>query len=454
MASSNETLKVQSSDCMNSSSPTKYRNLHCSQSCKKLYLQEDTADVHFVFRVGEVEKRAPAHKFLLGIGSPVFHSMFYGSLHEEGDIKIVDATFDAFKEFLQFFYLDHVTIALKYVDEMMYLANKYDVPECLNVCETFLKNNLPMDNICYVLQLAVTLNRSKFVAFLLAKISEKPAEIFASNSFKVCSRSILKMILELDNLACDEKAVFDACMAWSKKACEINNLDPMDMKNRREQLADCFHLINFDVMKPAHVSLCISEYNNLFSRDELVKIIVMLSSDNCINVRASNRGRASRNIRQWQENSVLVVSRAYGENLYYVCQTEETAFKTNKKLRLGAVATPPINPRTRDKTELSGVMKIVDYTSDRKILLEQLIDLALGGKFEPRNIIKLSQPIDVEPNKMYDDDIRIEFGSSWCENVYDTKKITSAQVQSFGDCKIKFGKEECGNGLVSHLYFN
>lgn len=38
--------------------------------------------------------------------------MFYGELQENGDVKIVDARDVAFKEFLQFFYLNENEIQL------------------------------------------------------------------------------------------------------------------------------------------------------------------------------------------------------------------------------------------------------------------------------------------------------------------------------------------------------
>lgn len=346
---------------------------------------------------------------------------------------------------------------MQYVDEMMYLANKYDVSECFNVCETFFKEKRLVENICHVLQLAVTFDRKELMEFLLAKVKENPTQIFASNSFKNCTGSILKLILAIDNLDCDEKAVFDACMVWSEKACEKNRMDPLEMKNRREQLGDCFHLIRFAAMEPLHISQCVLKYKNLFERDELLEIIALLSSDNAITLKAFGRKQGSGNVRQWNNNAILTISLDYpsGDKQFPLQQVEVTRFRSNKKLLLGAVATPPIHPRPRDKAQLSGVLKIVAITlSEQKILLEQPVNLALGGRYEPRNVVKLTQPIVVEPNTVYE--IRIEFDSSWCENVYESKKITKNQAQSFGDCKMSIGRVEIGKayGIVSHLYFN
>lgn len=66
---------------------------------EKLYLNEEFADTHFVFESGE---RIPANKNILGIVSDVFRVMFNGSYIEKTEMKIVDASVNAFKEFLQF----------------------------------------------------------------------------------------------------------------------------------------------------------------------------------------------------------------------------------------------------------------------------------------------------------------------------------------------------------------
>lgn len=325
--------KIESPGYTNKDTPTKYTSVHCSQSCMRLYLREEDADVHFVFPTSGEERKLPAHRFILGVGSAVFHTMFYGTLQEAGDVRIVDASFEAFKIFLQFFYLDSVAISIEYVDEMMYLANKYDVTECFNVCETLLKEKLPTENICYVLQLALTYDRSGFVQFLKEKISEQPTTVFESNSFTNCSWSILKLILEIKNLDCDEKAVFDACMVWSEKACEKKNMDPTQMKNRREQLGDCFRLIQFAVMEPQHICECISKYKDFFERDELIEIIALLASDQYLKLQSSNRKRASQNVHQFSVDKILTFKHIYPNthDYYFVNKTEVTPFQIDKK---------------------------------------------------------------------------------------------------------------------------
>lgn len=89
---------------------------------QKLYLKSRKADVHFIFESNGNSERVPAHKILLSSASEVFDAMFYGSLKEQGDIKIVDASAEAFKQFLRLFYFNHIELVMDTVAEVMYLG--------------------------------------------------------------------------------------------------------------------------------------------------------------------------------------------------------------------------------------------------------------------------------------------------------------------------------------------
>lgn len=58
-------------------------------SMQNQFLSTDMADVYFLIEIEQV--RIPAHKYISAIASPTFKTVFYGSIPEEGDIKIVDA---------------------------------------------------------------------------------------------------------------------------------------------------------------------------------------------------------------------------------------------------------------------------------------------------------------------------------------------------------------------------
>lgn len=71
--------------------------------------------------------RIPPHKILLATDSNVFKAMFYGEMKENGDIRLADVSEAAFKQFLQFFYLNEVELSIELIAEVMYIGHKYNV---------------------------------------------------------------------------------------------------------------------------------------------------------------------------------------------------------------------------------------------------------------------------------------------------------------------------------------
>lgn len=426
--------------------PVEIGSEFCKRSCSKLYLDEKSADVHFVFP----EENVPAHKHMLANGSPVFMSMFYGALKEEGNVNITDCRMESFKEFLQFFYLANVRLTIENAAEVMNLVNKYGALECFPVCERFLMENFSMDIVCWALELTNLFDRVDLRQFLLQKIMAASKEFFDSNSFKNCTPEILKLVLQCESFSCAEMQVFRACIAWSSNACKKKNLDESNMSNIRQELGDCLHLIQFLAMNRYELSSMVTKYEKLFTRDELIEFITILSGMESTNLNYFVYKTRVKPI-EWKDNASMMFSLVnFTEcDLMHV---ERTFFRTNRKLQLGAVATQLIHSKTqRNGKKLGGVMKIleVEKGKDReyKVLWMQPFVVALGGKHLPRNITKLEKPITIEPFKTYT--IQIEFDSSWIEGGFRAQKCNIYKRILIQDYEVKFA-----HGIISHLYFN
>lgn len=121
-------------------------NNFVADSASKLYLHSGSADVHFEFQTADEVIKVPAHKAILAITSQVFHAMFFGQLKEGDVVKIVDCDAEAFKEFLQLFYLPQVSISKENVESVIRLADKYDMLTRLNACAELLGNGLTKEN--------------------------------------------------------------------------------------------------------------------------------------------------------------------------------------------------------------------------------------------------------------------------------------------------------------------
>ncbi|XP_055312020.1 uncharacterized protein LOC129574265, partial [Sitodiplosis mosellana] len=162
------------------------------------------------------------------------------------------------------------------IETVVRLADKYDVLEYVNACAVFPKRQLTLDNRFWVYQLAVNLKNDELIEFCEGKIINSPKGVFAAEVFKRCNKSILKRILELD-LVCTEADVFDACLTWTKYACEQNDLDGTQAVNLRTQLGDCFKLIRFGAMASDEFYKRYMSFKGLFTLEEFEDIMFSLS---------------------------------------------------------------------------------------------------------------------------------------------------------------------------------
>lgn len=233
----------------------------------------ETADACFVFGMGDEtseKKSLLAHKLILAGGSAVFRSMFYGGLKEAENVPITDFSYDGFSEFIKLFYLSDATVNKDHILEVMAAVDKYDV----RGCEPFLLDAIDANNACDVLELATKINLSPAItAKATVVIRENAKDIFKSNGFLTCDEKILKRILEMDTLICNnELAVFKAAMDWAEVRCRANG-NPLTDTNKRTVLGECFQLIRFATMGAAEFMETIELYPDVFNYEEFKEIL-------------------------------------------------------------------------------------------------------------------------------------------------------------------------------------
>lgn len=242
-------------------------------SCEKMYLNEKTADIHFKFGNDDIIfERVPAHKCLLSFSSPVFDTMFYGSLPEKQEIRIVDTSAVAFKEFLQLFYLDHIRLTSEYIIEVMNLCQKYEVAEGIKICESSLKNELNNNNMCWGYKIALFLENKNLIEFCEQKIKTNASEILKTETFLESGRKSLEKILKILPSDCRSLDIVNACIAWTKAECARENIN-RDPINLRAKLGDVFNQMPFDKLTMENFSQIIISYNGFFVAKEIETIM-------------------------------------------------------------------------------------------------------------------------------------------------------------------------------------
>ncbi|XP_037042548.1 BTB/POZ domain-containing protein 6-B-like [Bradysia coprophila] len=247
---------------------------------RKLYLNEKTADVHFLFETDGISdiERIPANKVILSTGSKVFETMFYGSMAEGDEVKISDVSSSAFREFLQFFYLDEISLSVNNIADVMNLVRKYGIERCMVQCSDFLKDVMTNEDVCSAYELAVQFDLDDLKHFCKRKISANAEAVLKSNDFLNCKGSLFQLIVRMDSLMCEEICVFDACIAWAKRSCEMNGMDPSESKNLRAKLGESvLYSIHFNRMQLEHFASRNAKCVGLFTGLEMSEILQLIA---------------------------------------------------------------------------------------------------------------------------------------------------------------------------------
>lgn len=257
-----------------------YKNVLSLRDSEALYLNRRNCDVLFIFRDanGRIYEKLPAHKSILSVISPVFDDMFYGAALVAGNVSVYETSAEIFKEFLQFFYLSTVQLTAKNFFSVMQLVTKYGIEDCvLDACSELCEITITLDNICWGYELAILFEHAELQQFCKQFVSENAQKIFQSTNFLYCESNVLRNIVELDSLQCDELTVFDGCLAWARNACQRERIDATNMQNLRQQLGDIFFDIRFGCMKVEEFYKRYCRYKGLFSLDEFEDIISMIA---------------------------------------------------------------------------------------------------------------------------------------------------------------------------------
>lgn len=253
----------------------KVKNPASRQSLAKLYKSDKGADVEFVLKskLSGGEARVPAHKAILAASSPVFDRMFFGALKEGAEVKVTDVSFEAFCEFLQFFYVDEMELSETNIYAVFKMVDKYDVHGSLSVCEYLFKNGAITELFCPYLDLALTHNYPKeLIKNFEDTISTKADDIFKTSSFRRSSAVVLKKILEMDKMDCTEFSIFAAAISWAKQQCESKQF-PASPNNVKTELGELLSLIRFPTMTAEEFAKCNEQCMGLLDADVLLDIL-------------------------------------------------------------------------------------------------------------------------------------------------------------------------------------
>lgn len=250
-------------------------NIRHQISHQALYRSEKLSDIAFRFIDGSCnEVKIPAHRLLLASQSPVFERMFCGDLVEGPSVVITDASAVAFAEFLQIFYSTEFNLSLSHMGEVFKLIDKYDVATVWPACEKYLIDSIQPDVAFLYYELALSFDLSEaLIAELNAIICAHPIEVLRCGIEHSCNRLVLKTILQLDQLDCEEFVLLESVVDWTKATMARVGAASTDIESIRDEMGDCLDCIRFPVMTVDEMASCVERFPGLLTPEELHDVL-------------------------------------------------------------------------------------------------------------------------------------------------------------------------------------
>lgn len=238
----------------------------------------DTADVWFCFPADDPNpehRKIGAHKQLLSAISPVFAAMFNGSWKESTQVDLVDASAAAFAAFLCYFYANEVVVGGEHAVDILNLANKYDLPDLVGGCVSFLLEHVDADNAIDCLGVARTYGAGELAAKCVEVIGADTLHVINSPAFLRCDESVLLDMLAMESSSCTEAEIFDACVEWAESNC-CRQSDISRSAKLRKALGGCIHRIRFAEMDTSARHERLTRLEHMFSKSEIARMIESL----------------------------------------------------------------------------------------------------------------------------------------------------------------------------------
>lgn len=238
---------------------------------KHLLNSEMESDIQFHFANSSVKLHG--HKFIIGLRSSVFHTMFYGRLSMAAEkpnvCKIVDISSESFLEMLRFIYVDEVNICEQNFSEIMYAAHKYSINHLEKMCCSYAAEKLNPDNCCSYLRQCFLYNND-LSKKCMDVIDKDIRLIIDKNTWKDLNEDQISAVLRRDTLDTDEYNLFQGVLAWAENYSLKKGID-VNVFNIREKFK-IFELVRFPIMSMAEFCR-FHRHNKYFLRTEEISAI-------------------------------------------------------------------------------------------------------------------------------------------------------------------------------------
>lgn len=222
------------------------------------------------FRVGRDKTPIKAHKYMLASRSPVFYTMFEGSLPETGEINVPDIDENIFQIILRYIYSDELTLSNENVKDTLYAADKYMLWKVKMSCSDYLKVTACSCDASVALQAACQFGLKELQETSLAYIESNTEQCLSSEHTMQLPKECMEIILRSDTLSCSETDILKCVLKWAKVRCTEAKQEIKE-GNLRNIIGNLLPLVRFPLVDKEYFATVISDAD-LLTLPEIVSV--------------------------------------------------------------------------------------------------------------------------------------------------------------------------------------
>jgi len=146
----------------------------------------------------------PAHSLIISAASPVLAAMFFNNFQEKSTriVTIIDASLEAFKQFLRYLYTGNILDGVKEVmaADLFVLADKYGVEPLKEECTVCLVEQLSVMNAVDTLIIAHLHSSTVLYQEAISFMSRNASAVYSSSRFLDFKMDFPDLYLEVDSM--------------------------------------------------------------------------------------------------------------------------------------------------------------------------------------------------------------------------------------------------------------
>lgn len=209
-----------------------------------------------ILKVGD--RSIPCHQLILAACSPYFRELYFSMDGEEvgkRDVVLEDLDPNIMEAIVNYMYSAEIDINDNNVQDILTVANRFQIPSVFTVCVNYLQKKLTKKNCLAVYRLALMLNSQRLAITARDYIADRFEIMSKDEDFLELASHELFAIIGTDVLNVEkEELVFETLMRWIRK----------DKEKRVKSLEEAFECVRFRLLPEKY-------FKEKVEKDELIK---------------------------------------------------------------------------------------------------------------------------------------------------------------------------------------